>query len=723
VDREEEAKQLVDLFRVDLIWAIGNTDGVKSFSEQFPYLITPFFHDRLLLGDPKQHSDVQVLDVQNAIVHLLDGPEWSAVTDRGVRIYTWQPEDPLADIFLVQFGSYPSVEASGRDYRAMLVNAAEATDQSLASSAVIPEDVLRYPSIPYVSRMRLRRHYAMGGGRDSPGYFVGEAGNVDDLVCHWNLRAANIPLLFVDTSQFSRYAEIIPAWYKQMQARVARRHEWDRYIGVWSRREDIDEVSKKLGDMQLMRCPVSGTSWNGQNVRVPMMHLGQASVLGVVGHEGGRPRVSFALSEKPFCGDVRFHQQHLVASVSLRGGLYADELHSFEPPYLPEFNEFYARTMHLRYNKLRIEPGRLGLVIGAAEHDSFLYALPVTDLMERMFEMTGYEAKLSPSGLIARQLLARLGGLQGARVFKIPGVRRLLRTYGPMAAFTKRSALQLIGGRDPQNPEAGFSDHEGLYIEPRRKGGKLTPHEVFGYLIEKGLFRIGVELTCPSCRMVTWNALDSLQQRVVCELCGNEHDATRQLVNAEWHFRRSGILGAERNALGAIPVALTLQQLGSNLDTAFISNMYSVSLSLEPKEGIELPACEIDFVWLMVPPYPQRAVVILGECKDRGNVKLEEFKKDVEHLGRVADAFPARRFDAFVLLSKLAPFSPEEVQAAESLNGKYLCRTILLTARELEPYYIYERTNAELKINGHGGTPEELAQTTAQVYFEPPVTS
>jgi hypothetical protein len=36
-----------------------------------------------------------------------------------------------------------------------------------------------------------------------------------------------------------------------------------------------------------------------------------------------------------------------------------------------------------------------------------------------------------------RQLLARLGGVDGARVFKIPGVRRLLKQYGPTQAFTK----------------------------------------------------------------------------------------------------------------------------------------------------------------------------------------------------------------------------------------------------------------------------------------------
>src|SRR5262249_1160930 len=184
-----------------------------------------------------------------------------------------------------------------------------------------------------------------------------------------------------------------------------------------------------------------------------------------------------------FSSDVWFFSQHLAASISFIGGLY-DEQYTLQPPYLPELNEFYARTMHFGYNKLRIEPGRVGLVIDAADHDSFLYALPVADMMERLLGMAEYEAKLSSAGLIVRQLISRLGGLQGARVFKIPGVRRLLRTHGPTAAFTKRSALHLIGSKDPETG-AKFSDHEHLYIEQRpREVTKLTANAVFGYLVE-----------------------------------------------------------------------------------------------------------------------------------------------------------------------------------------------------------------------------------------------
>lgn len=499
---------------------------------------------------------------------------------------------------------------------------------------------------------------------------------------------------------------------------VVRRPEWRQDLAVWSKREDLDAVGVLFQGMNLTRVQVSDSTWNGLNLRVPTMHLGQTSVLGVVGHDRPKPRISFALSDKPFSGDIWFHTQHLVASVSCGVRLDQDDQYTLAPPYVPELNERCARTMHFRYDAIRLEPGRVALIIDAADKDAFLYALPVAELMEWLFTLAGYRASLSGAGLIARQLIARLGGVQGARVFKIPGVRRLLRTHGPTAAFTRKSALDLIGSRDPDNPTVSFGDHERLYIEPR-SDGNLRPSDVFEYLVEKGVFRIGAELTCPNCRMANWTALDALKQKIICELCGSEHDVTRQLVNGHWHYRRSGIMGAERNAQGAVPVALTLQQLDANLDL-MSGSMYSTSLDLAPDDGFTLPKCEVDFVWVVPRPYRRRTVVILGECKDRGPIPQNDFQRDVDNLRRVADALPEHRFKTFMLLAKLAPFTADEVQCARTLNDAHRLRAILLTARELEPYSIYERAPSTAAPQHHDATADGLARATFEMYFREP---
>jgi len=708
VDYEDEADRLIDLFRVDLVFPIGDSETVKKFPKRFPYLINPFFSEPLFVGRADERKHAQVLDIHNALVHFRDTPQWKTIKDKGVRIYEWQADDALADVFLVQFGGYPSTKEVGIDYVGMVVEAAEATESAIEPDAAIPSDTLDHPTIAYLSRLGLERHYSVQAGWDWPGFFVGDATNLDDLVCHWNLRASDIPLWFVDPDRITRYTDVIPAWEKLMRETIAHRHEWKRHVAIWSRRENIKEVRGLFGDGQLTFCSLSIHSWNGHNLRPPMMHFDQVSTLGVSGHESGKPKVSFALNDKPFCGDVWFHTQHLIASISFIGGLYGDEHYTLHPPFIPDLNEFYARTMHFRPDRLRIESERVGLVIDAADSDAFLYVLPVADLIERVFDLAGFSAKLSRSGLIIRQLIAQLGGLYGADVFRIPGVRRLLKTHGPMTAFTKRGALQLIGAKDPENPDAKFEDPFGR---------KLEANSVFSGLVEKGLYRIGRELTCPNCRMASWISLDAVKQQVICELCGHEYDATRQLVNGEWHYRRSGVLGTERNAQGAIPVALTLQQLRANRH-GLHQDIYSPSLDLTPKEGTGLPKCEIDFVWMIARPYPQKTVIILGECKDQGFVKLQEFEKDIDHLRRVADAFPPKCFETFVLIAKLSPFSSGEIECAKTLNDKYRSRAILLTARELEPHFMYQRTKAEFKIEEYASTPEDMAAATVTIYFK-----
>jgi len=127
VDHQDEAESLIDAFRVDLIFPIGDSKEVKAFVQRFPYLIKPFFHDSVFIGDGEGGARSQVLDIHNALVHLQRKPEWKRVKEQGMRLYTWAPDDPLADIFLIQFGDYPDRDEVLIHYRDLLREASEAT--------------------------------------------------------------------------------------------------------------------------------------------------------------------------------------------------------------------------------------------------------------------------------------------------------------------------------------------------------------------------------------------------------------------------------------------------------------------------------------------------------------------------------------------------------------------------------------------------------------------
>lgn len=716
VDREDESSQLIDLFRVDVIIPIGNSEEVKEFPKKYPYLINPFFDQPIFIKGNEHYSSISnALDIRNALIYLQDKPEWKEIKNIGVHYYSWDGDDPLADIFLTQLGGYPDKDEVGTDYLELLKSAAEFTEISLDLDKPIPTVTIDHPSIPYLSRYGMEQHYGMYSGWNSPGFFVGSGTNLEDLACFWNLRACNKVLWFIDPKHLKRYTELIPAWEKAMQDKVAGyRDEWDRQIAVWTQWKDLNEACKPFGESKFVRCRVSDATFNGLNVQAPMMFFEETSVLGVMSGEESKPKVSFALSDKPFSNDIYFHNQDLVASVSFIGGLYGDEQHTFNVPYLPELNEFYARTMHFEYSKLRIEPERIGIIIDVSDHDSFLYALPVAELMERIFDMAGYKAKLSNAGLITKQLIKRLGGVQGGRVFKIPGVRQLLKNHGPNTSITKRSALQVIGSKDPDRPNAKFSDHKDLYIESRPRGEELTPEAVFGYLVEKSLFRVGADLNCPSCKMNSWIPLDSLKNRVVCNLCGHEHDVTRNLADLnELHYRRSGVLGIEKNAQGAVPVCLTLQQISTNFFSGLGQNLYSPSLDLTPKAGMDGVICETDFVWVIQSRHSRKTVVILAECKDKGPITVD----DVSNLKRIADSLPKKRFETFIILSQISPFTDDEIKIAKTLNDKYNRRAILLSANELEPFYLLDHVKDKSAIGLSWASPQEMANSTAQLYF------
>lgn len=723
-----DARPIVEAFRADIVRSIGSSEAVSKFVESYAHLVSPFLPDSIFLGE-RGNARAQVLDVHNAMLHSADSSDWKTMLEAKPRIYKWTNDDPLADVLLMQLGAYPDSEACPIDYESLFRAALQSTELTVSPSAALPSDLFDHPSIATLTRFRLQRHYSTQVYRDHHGFYVGNASSLDDLVSFWNLRASDISLLFVDQAHIARYELQIPSWNEYTARLVARRrYQEDERCAIWRQcgaadtLQDIDALRAALGQESCIVCSVTEYSWSGLNLKPPMMHLSEVAALGVLVDEGSRPKVSFGLNDRPYASGAQFHHQHLMVSIKIVGLLHEREDFTMHPPYVPELNEFYARSMHFIFNRIRVELERIGLIVEAAETDGFLYGLPTAELFKRIFALAGFSASVSSGGLIARQLLSQVGGLQGARVFKIPGVRRLLKKHGPISTFARGPAQQIIGGRDPDDLAANFDDHKDLYLEPREPGVRLTSAQVFGYLVRKRLFRIGSDLDCPRCQLRNWFPVDDLKQNLICQMCGEQFDATDQLVVGEWAYRRSGVLGAERNAQGAVPVVLTLQQLDTNLRT-LNGSCYSVSLDLAPLNGAPGGSCEVDFAWLMPQRFSEIPTVLIGECKDRGRSGHSGDggtinAQDVANLRAIANAFP-KRFKVFIVLAKLCEFTPEEIELARSLNGPHQLRVIMLTHRELEPYHLFERTEKLFQIERFSTAPEDLARATVSIFLDP----
>jgi hypothetical protein len=263
VDRAEEAKQLIELYRADMIVPVGGAEETREFPKRFPHLQNPFYPEALspealFLRAQGAATRAQVLDIYNALAHWHDTPGWKEINEQGVRLFVWDDDDPLADVFLLQYGQYPNVADLGIDYAEILSRATQVSQCRFEKARPIPIDVLEHPNLGYLTRLGLHRHYSELSGWDHAGFFVGNADNIDDLASFWNLRAADVQLQFLDPAHLDRYTLIRSEYQQQTLAYLAGLPEDHGRIAIWSRPEII-EASLKLFDGQpLIACRVSG---------------------------------------------------------------------------------------------------------------------------------------------------------------------------------------------------------------------------------------------------------------------------------------------------------------------------------------------------------------------------------------------------------------------------------------------------------------------------------
>jgi hypothetical protein len=248
-----------------------------------------------------------------------------------------------------------------------------------------------------------------------------------------------------------------------------------------------------------------------------------------------------------------------------------------------------------------------------------------------------------------------------------------------------------------------FEPFEDLFIAPRDHKRKLQPQDALDQLLERGVFRVGLELKCSNCELAFWQPLDDVKTKVECQYCGKVFDITTQLRDRNWAYRRSGLFGRDDHQHGGIPVAVTLQQLDTDLSSHGM--LYTTCLELTAS-GANVDVCETDFVVITTGfSHHQRHLpqIVIGECKAGGG---EITPDDADHLAKIAEALPRRRVSAFVLFAKTGQFSEAEIDACARAQGRWHERVILLSKDELEPYDIFERhpgADRTMKVQGLEG--------------------
>jgi hypothetical protein len=624
---------------------------------------------------------------------------------------------------MLHVGRYPAPDSDIADYKGGIQNAFNTPEITITPAGEIPVWLLQKITPLDVTSYDLTRKRDRRGWLE-PGVVLGSVDDFDALVMFWNLRAAGAPLIFYDQRYGARLKTFANAYLAKLRSPSFGEI---RHVNFWTRNDPTPDDSWKpdleLGDLPITLCDGGDTLWNGTNVEPhePHFSVWHRDVVPSYAETEGKATASFALPDRPFSDeDVQALSQKFAVVVDAAQYGEPDAELTFNTPFVPRLNEFYGRNFYHDYDAARSQPGRLdggtvAIITAISTQRLQVSAFHVFDWMKAFFALCQMEIARSEAGLRCGRLIAQLGGLQACRVLKIRGVRDLLRKYGVDKHFTRTGAKEAIRDVDTATGAVGFDAFKNLHIEYRPGGGDLKTDDVLRYLLERRVFRVGLDLTCPNCQLPSWVHLDDVRTRSSCTYCDHQYDVTPQLKDrGDWRYRRSGIFGRDDDQLGGVPVALTLQQLSTSLHENFL--MYSTAISFRAA-GAAIESCESDFVAVVAGALgisESPVQIVFGEAKTEGPIEAE----DVRKLGKLADAVPADLAQAYILFSKTGAFSPGEIALARTLNTDHRRRRVILWSRdELEPFYPYERSRDKLGEAWHAVSLTDMADVTGRLYF------
>jgi hypothetical protein len=528
IDNVDKADQLIRLYEVDALFPAAEDPELKLFAQGFLHLRWPSIHESLFIEGSGGRGLATFLDVYHPVRRIyeehIDGKQEPSVK---ATLYEWVADDPLKDVFLAQFGAYPSKEEIHLDYGEMVQRNLKGAKVALPVDGPIPAESYRELTPSALSRFDLWRDRSPNW--DHPGLYVGDANDFADVVNFWNLRAASVQVIFFDPRYEVRFAETTRAYIKLLKERPREDKKFEADIGIWSKEgREVDLTT--LQTDSVMRTEIREGMWNGLNLKPPLMYIEDERVLGARSENDGLPSLTFELREKPFYEGHEVHTQHYVASIDPLAFGDGEQV-TFKYPFLPELNDFYQREACLA-DGIRSGRNGLGVITNVGTDTLTLRALRQRSLVATIFEVFGMKAQVSEAGRIASRLIQQMGGVQGCRAFKIAGVRALIEKYKPFQEFTRSDATQIIGDADPNTGVPNFGRYESLFIEPR-EGSKLTPRQVFDYLVKKNVFRVGLNFKCPNCELGFWTHIDNVATEIACEYCGQRFNATSGHIDGQ----------------------------------------------------------------------------------------------------------------------------------------------------------------------------------------------
>jgi len=317
------------------------------------------------------------------------------------------------------------------------------------------------------------------------------------------------------------------------------------------------------------------------------------------------------------------------------------------------------------------------------ESKAFLKTETGTDAICRWLKRRKIDARVSPAGRIALQMIDKLATLQVADLIADKETIQLLNR---MAMQERVSSSKL---RSNTRTFEGRTADTGRWHElvNRRAKSAYLFRVSLDQFTNRGILKLGLGLECPHCTHGNWYGLDDIGYRVICERCLKEFSYPQGSREPRWKYRVIGPFSVPNYAEGAYAVALTLATFAKRLTPiGDVGMTMTAGLNLKGQAFDR----EIDFAfWFRVErtlDYKAEPRFIVGEAKSFADQAIE--KDDLDALQAVATLLPGTVLVVSVLKDS---FSIEEKRLLRNLvrwgrvpvEGRMRAPVILLTGVEL----------------------------------------
>jgi hypothetical protein len=704
--------KLIELFSVDILVSLAESEEISKTLEKHKFLRALHQPTDSLLYTKGDTTYSLMLDINNLISYYWD-KEFKFVQDpanSNAGLVKWDIDDASSGLFSIVFGSFAKpFERFENSY----LKGLKAKEISIKKDSNVQSSIQEI-----ITPINFTREQLLEYGHSSldlGGVYIGKENDFKDLINFWNIRASGRSVLFYPYENGERWFDYIYSALKHLDGlppRQSKSFEMIDFYYAKNESEDYEYVNTTMDKFDLTKdkskYACDDIIWNGLNIIPSTYKTDSKDVLANLDISSSRISLSVSFPEKKFVDyeSKELRQQHLVVNIN-PSTEYEYYGHTLKPPYDRELNEYYSRMISLSPFDLRVGKDGVSMIIDARDESSKLFPISKEEIIVKFFEHSNVKTKLSQAGLITKRITEQLGGLDKSDVFKVKGVRELLGKLDSTDMVVRSEAERIIYG------DGYFRKYEDMYLTPRTES-KLTKSDVFNFMLEKDIFRAGLELKCNNCNLKSWLSLNDIVQSWQCEYCGSDNKTSPQLKHrGDWKFRKSGLFSKDNNQEGAIPVLLTLQLLAGRFGGVIDDMMYSFSMNLS-SESVD---AEADFIVMNreISQPKERIEIGIAECKSAGG---EIDKSDIDKYLAIRRAFQARSIECYFIYSKTVDdFTENEIELFKELL-KDKIPFILLTNVELESRYNIYDGHKEQKIkNMYAHSLAQLAYNSVEIYL------